>query len=54
MALMSLGSLNISLVRLQKMISHGFPISVCECQWCVYELLKVNLKKKGESQNLDG
>lgn len=29
MARMSLGSLNISLVRLQKMMSHGFPASVC-------------------------
>lgn len=54
MALMSLGSLNISLVRLQKMISHGFSISVCECQWCVYELLKVHLEEEGESKNLDG
>lgn len=39
MALMSSGSLNISLVRLQKMMSHGFPVSVRECQCCVFDLM---------------
>lgn len=56
MALMSLGSLNISLVRLQKVMSHGFPfcVCVCECQRCVFELLKVHLETEGESKSLAG
>lgn len=57
MALMSSGSLNISLVRLQKMMSHGFPVSVRECQCCVFDLmqvLKVHLVKEGDSKNYDG
>lgn len=57
MALMSLGSLNISLVRLRRVMSHGFPVCVCECQGCVFDLmqvLKVYLGNWAESKNDDG